>query len=231
MGELQAQHGKHGLAGDPYYESVPRSNEAGGRYWRKGIYSTVVQGSVLDIEVLTTTNHYGRFEFRLCKVNGTFDNAPEREAEELTEACLDSNRLVQANVPGAQAPGERFFYAKPGDPEVHRYYMHYQLPEELVCDGSADSGHCVLQWQWQTLHGCKPEGWPDAYALDKSYGYCGDPANPSIYSEWFYNVADLLIVPPGSEKAGEAGLDRLSDGSKVTRNFWHPSLVNYYDKE
>ena len=229
VGTLQANGGKHGLAGDPWDEKVPRSLEAGGQFWKKGLYSTVVQGSVLDMEVLTTTNHAGRFEFRICRIDGSWDDAPAQEAEQLTEECLDRNQLVQANVAGAQQPGERFFHATPGDPDVKRYYLHYQLPEELICDG-VDS-HCVLQWQWQTLHGCKREGWPDEYALGKSYGYCGDSNNPSIWSEWFYNVADLAIVPPGSDAAAGAGLDRLSTGEAVTKTFWHPSLQQYYDQE
>ncbi|MEO2194042.1 MAG: lytic polysaccharide monooxygenase [bacterium] len=226
-GALQRHGGLHGLAGDPWDQAVPRDHEAGGKFYRAGVYSTVVQGSVLDIEILTTTNHYGRFEFRICKVSGGYDTAPEREAEELTEACLDENILVQANTPSAQEVGARYFYATPGDPEVYRYTIPYQLPEGLVCDG-VDS-HCVLQFQWQTLHGCRPEGWPDAYALDKETGMCGDPKQPSIYSEWFYNVADLVIVPP--ESAADLEPDVLSSGERVTRWFYHPSLVQYYDLE
>ena len=224
-GALQTHNGLHGLAGDPWDQQVPRDHEAGGTFYRQGVYSTVVQGSVLDIEILTTTNHYGRFEFRICKVSGGDDTAPEREAEELTEACLDENVLVQANTPSAQEVGQRYFYAKPGDPEVYRYEMPYQLPEELLCDG-VDS-HCVLQFQWQTLHGCKPEGWPDAYALDKDYANCGDPKDPNIFSEWFYNVADLVIVPPGSD----VDPDVLSNGERVSRRFYHTSLEPYYDLE
>ena len=225
VGVLEQHDGLHGLAGDPWDQAVPRDHEAGGRYYR-GVYATQIQASILDIEVLTTTNHYGRFEFRICKVSGGYETAAEREAEELTEACLNENQLVQAHTPSAQEVGARYFYATPGDPEVYRYSMQYQLPEELVCDGV--ESHCVLQFQWQTLHGCKPEGWPEEYALDKAYGDCGDPEDPDIFSEWFYNVADLVIVPPGN---GSVDTEVLSNGQRMSKTYDHPSLLTYYQLE
>jgi hypothetical protein len=223
VGALSQHGGKHGLCGDPYGEPEPRANEAGGKFYRQGVFSTYAQAQVLDIEILTTTNHYGRFEFRVCNVRGGYDSAARLERDELTEECLDENILVQANVPGSQSPGERYFYATPGDPVVKRYKMHYQLPEELACDG--ETSHCVLQWHWLTLHNCRPDDWPAEYALNKDYQDC----NVGIQTEEFWGCSDIRILPPAAGEVIDS--TKLSTGEEVSPYWWHPSLSTYYDQE
>ena len=144
---LRWPQGNHGLCGDSYYDSQPRNHEAGCTYYQKGLFTNYTQGQVMDIEIVTTTNHNGRFGFRICKVNGGYDSAMENEKKELTEECFDQNILQQAK--GSQIPGERWFYTTPGDPVSYTYKMKYKLPDDLVCDGQ--NHHCVLQFYWLTL--------------------------------------------------------------------------------
>ena len=50
--------------------------------------------------VLLSAYHKGRFQFRVCRVNGT---SPQEEREQLTDACLDQHILVSAGRPRWQA--------------------------------------------------------------------------------------------------------------------------------
>ena len=47
---------------------------------------------MVELKVVVSAFHKGRFLFRICKINGRGDAASERA--QLTEACLDSNILV-----------------------------------------------------------------------------------------------------------------------------------------
>lgn len=53
-----------------------------------------VEGQVINLEVVVTAFHQGRFAFRICKIAGRGDPAGERR--QLTEDCLDQNHLVRA---------------------------------------------------------------------------------------------------------------------------------------
>jgi hypothetical protein len=197
----------HGLAGDPVTEKQPRSHEAGGVYYQPGMFTSYIQGQVMEVEVTTSTNHKGRFGLRICNVSGGYDTAPEREAEELTEDCFDENILVQANVHKAQRRGERFYYMGMGDPEWSTYRAYYQLPEDLVCDG-VDS-HCVLQWYWMTFHRCESANAPEKYT--RGLVRCEDHDADPPYPEEFWNVADILILPPGSPRKSPASSYAIRD--------------------
>ena len=201
----------HGPAGDPFIEAMPRSHEAGGKYWQPGMYTSYTQGQVLETEVTTSTNHKGRFSLRICKVQGGYDTAPEREAEELTEACFDKHVLLQADVKGAQDPGKRYFYMGQKDPEWSTYRAYYQLPDDLTCDGV--ESHCVLQWYWLTFHRCEAADAPVKYT--RGLSRCEDhDANPP-YPEEFFNVADVLIFPPGTALESPAANYTIRDWAYV----------------
>ena len=206
-GTLLWPEGKHGICGDPY--DGPRDHEYGGKYYVDGGIPkvTYMQGDVAKIEVFISTNHNGRFKFRICKFRA---NSPfETEKDLLTEECLDQYVLKQADVPGAQKPGEVYFYTTPGDPVTTEYIMYYQLPPELVCDGVYY--RCVMQWYWVSGNTCNPPGTPDKYKRPFSLSECGDPKNMKNYPEEFWNCADIKIAPntwrylalPGNQGVGD----------------------------
>ena len=85
--------------------------------------------------------------------------------------------------------------------------MHYQLPEDLVCDG-VDS-HCVLQWYWLTAHRCEAARIPRQYA--KGLLKCADHDSNPPYPEEFWNVADILVLPPGSDAESTAAGYKIRD--------------------
>ena len=193
---LRWPRGNHGLCGDSFYDTAPRNHEAGGTYYQKGVHTNYTQGQVMDIDIDITTNHNGRFGFRICKVNGGYDSAVENEKKELTEECFDQNILQQANVAGAQSPGQRWFYTNPQDPVSTAYNLHYQLPEDLVCDGQ--ESHCVLQWYWMTFNTCQPSDAPVKYTRSEYHlrncdKYEGDDF---VFPEEFWNCADIVIQKP-----------------------------------
>ncbi|RHY23494.1 hypothetical protein DYB26_010913 [Aphanomyces astaci] len=158
------QGGKHGVCGDPY--TGVREHETGGKYGLFPVHGNRVigkcyaPGAAIDLTVEITANHWGHFEFQLCKL-GT------KDAKE-TEECFQN--LVQAN-------GQK-------DWEVPRvgkatFNMQYKLPAAVTCEGDA---HCVLRWWY--ISGNNPGGlnaqeqfWncADIYISNT----CGAPAPPT----------------------------------------------------
>lgn len=66
------------------------------------------------------------------------------EKAQLTEACLDQNVLRQADVPGAQAPGDPFYHlGQIGN--AYTYRLRYQLPQ--VGAGGAWQRGAAASWQ------------------------------------------------------------------------------------
>lgn len=192
--------GNHGLCGDSYYDVQPRNHEAGGMYYQKGLYTNYTQGQVMDIEVVTTTNHNGRLGFRICKIGGGYDGAEQNEKNGLTEECFDQHVLQQAE--GSQMAGEEWFYSSPSDPVSYTYKMKYKLPDDLVCDGQ--ESHCVLQWYWLTFNSCQTPDAPVKYTrASQNMRDCGSGNDTSAtvtdspYPEEFWNCADITIQ--GSE--------------------------------
>lgn len=185
-GTLQWPEGKHGICGDPF--SGPRKHEYGGKFYTGKPAVSYAQGQVAQLEVFVSTNHNGRFRFRICQYR---KNPFGTEQEQLTEECLDKHVLKQANVPGAQKPGEEWFYTTPGDPVTTEYITFYQLPEDLVCDGIKYA--CVLQFYWLSGNTCHPPGAPQKYKRPFAMPTCGSPN--SNYPEEFWNCADIKISP------------------------------------
>lgn len=175
-GKLKWPRGEHGICGDAKMDPVPRAHEAGGKFYAPGTFETLKQGDALNINLTITTNHNGRFEFRVCRVSGGYDDANTTEAAELTEDCLNQNVLKQANVRGAQKPGDQWFYTTPGDPMYTEYSLWYDLPKDLTCDGV--SSHCVLQWHWVTMNSCVPKDSPKQYRRPIALQYCEDEGSP-----------------------------------------------------
>lgn len=183
-GKLRWPEGLRGICGDPF--NGPRPHEEGGKYYGGGTpVVTYARGGIAEIEVYLTTNHYGRFRFRVCKIDGG-----RSEKQQLTESCLEHHVLKQANIPQAQRPGDEWFYTSPSDPSTTLYTMYYQLPEDLVCDG--ESASCVLQWYWVSANSCNPPEFPAAYKLPYGLEECTAPDAP--YPEEFINCADIAIV-------------------------------------
>lgn len=189
--------GNNGICGDPITDPAPRKHEAGGKYWTGNPAATYKKGQVIEIDLTITTNHNGRFSFSICPVG----MSAKAERAELTEKCLRENTLVQANVPGAQQPGEKYFYTTPGDPVYTDYKMYYQLPEDLTCDGV--TSRCVMQWYWTTGNTCTPKGTPKKYNRNNGIPDCGTPG--SNYPEEFWNCADILIVEDNESFVQAAG--------------------------
>lgn len=185
-GTLQWPDGKFGICGDPF--DGPRKHEFGGQYYTGKPAVTFSQGQVAELEVFISTNHNGRFRFRICQYR---KNPFETELELLTEECFDKHVLKQANVPAAQNPGEEWFYTTPGDPVTTEYTMFYQLPENLDCDGEKYA--CVLQFYWLSGNTCHPPNTPKQYQRPFSMATCGTPG--SNYPEEFWNCADIRISP------------------------------------
>jgi len=179
--------GNHGICGDPYADATPRKHEAGGKYWTGEIAGTYEQGGLINITTVVTTYHKGRFGYRICKIDG---NSVASETAQLTEECFNNNVLVQADVPGAQAPGDRWQHLGATHAEGYQgtFEAVYQLPKNLVCDGV--HSRCVLQWYYLTGNSCNPPNEPEQYAADY-LPTCG--AAQSTYPEEFWNCADIAI--------------------------------------
>lgn len=192
-GSLQWPRGLRTMTGDPVSAKSPRRFEAGGDLYTGAVTGNYTQGSVIPIEVVLTTNHNGRFDFRICKVRGGYDTAAQTEAKSLTEECLNENVLLQADVEGAQMPGQRYFYTLVEDARQSvTYQMYYELPKGLDCDGI--ESHCVLQWYWLTFNSCQTSDAPVRYTrASNNMANCDDQG--ASYPEQFINVADIVITP------------------------------------
>lgn len=179
--------GQHGICGDPITDPTPRKHEAGGEYWTGKPAATYQQGGIIKLTTVLTAFHKGRFGFRICKISGT---SAADETSQLTDACFNQNVLVQANVAGAQAPGDAYLHL--GSVNNGTYTTYYQLPSGLTCDGV--TSRCVLQWYYLTGNSCNPPNEPAQYA-SAGLNTCGDN---SPYPEEFWNCADVLITASGT---------------------------------
>ncbi|PSC73577.1 chitin binding domain-containing [Micractinium conductrix] len=151
------------MCGDPWPSDRP--HEAGGRYWFGTVTGSYEEGQAVNLTVRLTAAHKGRFLFRVCRIVGAGVAA---EQAQLSYDCLNAHTLVQADAPGAQAPGDPWWYV---DNEQYLYdAMPYQLPKGLHCDGVAAT--CVLQWFYLTGNSCDPPGTPAPYS-SPWLGTCG----------------------------------------------------------
>jgi hypothetical protein len=207
-GTLSWPDGRHGICGDPF--DGPRHHEEGGKFYMGGTpVVTYDKGSIAKFDIFLSTNHNGRFGFRICKIRkGPFDS----EKEQLTEGCLNQHILKQADIPEAQIPGEEWYYTSPGDPTTTEYSMYYQLPENLTCDGVTAT--CVIQWYWQSANSCNPPGFLDQYK--RPYGLADCLSEGAPYPEEFWNCATVAIVD-----------EQLYTGEYKLTSFSQPPIVLY----
>lgn len=177
----------HGLCGDPFSQATPRNHEAGGKYWSGRPTATYQKGQIVQFTTQLSAFHRGRLGFRICKIVGTSIAA---EQEQLSEDCFQQSVLKQANVPGAQAPGDPWFHL--GRIETTgattTFTASYQLPKDLVCDGQ--TAKCILQWYYLTGNSCNPPGEPSKYS-NTGLETCGAGAP---FPEEFWNCADVRII-------------------------------------
>ena len=113
--------GKCGLCGDNWADKTPRAHELGGTYGQGKIVKNYQPGSTMDVDILLTANHWGHFEFDLCKVKG-----------EETEGCFEKYKLLTSQGRKWKIPTK----------EKKLYTVQVLLPKKLECD------HCVLRWTY-----------------------------------------------------------------------------------
>ena len=174
--------------------------------------------------------------YRICRYSpGTADE--ERAA--LTEDCLNQNILTQANITRAQAPGNPYYFLGNASDVIFRppkvFYHVFQLPAGLVCDNV--QWKCVIQMRWLTGNSCSPPEIPTEFKY-KSLSTCSD----KYWPEFFFNCADIVILPPGSPPAGSIdqsddpswpkfspALIRLPEGVNASSVKIDPSRYEVYD--
>ena len=131
------------------------------------------------MEVVISTYHGGRFQFRIqdVGVNNDPDGSLWQTLDPLTvesysPVCDDPSQGCAADPCLAQKTC-MYIPLQPYGDHNYFYTMHVKLPDQLTCT------HCVLQWHWLTSNSC-----PQDYIACQG-------------SEEFWNCADLEIVPSG----------------------------------
>jgi hypothetical protein len=215
--------GTHAMCGDPMAQAQPREHEAGGKYAANTApVATYTQGGAIKLAVAISTDHGGRFSYRICRYT---PGTPAEERAQLTQGCLDKYRLVsagcrreravavessaraaqpfgprffasaqvQAYVKGAQAPGSKYYYMGNAS-ESGEYMRRLRHTFRLPRTLTCDgrTAKCVLQWYWQTGNSCTPPGTPKRYA-NAHLSICGTPE--ASYPEEYWNCADISILP------------------------------------
>ncbi|XP_018579161.1 uncharacterized protein LOC108917166 [Anoplophora glabripennis] len=119
--------GKCGVCGDPWDSKLPRAHEYGGTYGQGIVVRKYSTGSIINIRVELTANHYGYFEFSLC---------PNYKAP--TQECLSKNILKLVRPQEDVDHKNVRYFPKEGNKV---YEMKYRLPKNS-CE------HCLLQWRY-----------------------------------------------------------------------------------
>lgn len=141
--------GKCGVCGDAYHNKSPLYVYPGP--YAKGIITrTYKKGQDIEVKVQLTTNHLGRFKFRIGKI-GT---APMTE-EKLTHVAKTMDGKDWWQVP---------------DRKSRWYTIKLKLPADLTCN------HCVLQWYYKTGNswGSDHEGTGLGYGAQETFVNCAD---------------------------------------------------------
>jgi hypothetical protein len=119
--------GKCGVCGDRYNDTHPQDNENTGTYGRGIIAKEYTSGSVIDIEVLLTTNHMGYFNFSLCVLEDA--NAPESGEDCFQPLTLGDGSSTYV-LPNKQEEGPT------------TVDLTVKLPDGLTCE------RCVFRWNY-----------------------------------------------------------------------------------
>ena len=174
--------GKHGVCGDP--ATGDRPHEAGGPRSNGGkVVATYKSGDTVDLEVVITANHWGKFQFKVCPLPRA-SMSPQEERAFATQACFDRNVLRNAD------DGSDAYWLK--ETSTKSFRVKFKLPPGLNCD------RCILQWYYMTGNSCVPKGVPQGLpGYSYSMGECGgNAANP----EEFWNCADVKIGSGSSQQ-------------------------------
>ncbi|KAJ3649527.1 hypothetical protein Zmor_021267 [Zophobas morio] len=119
--------GQCGVCGDKYDDPHPQANENTGTYGRGIIAGQYTAGSIIDINVVLTTNHMGYFEFSLC----VLDNPNGAESG---ESCFKPLTLGDGSAT----------YVLPNKSEqgYTEVPLKVKLPDGVTCE------RCTFRWSW-----------------------------------------------------------------------------------
>ncbi|KAL8579495.1 hypothetical protein ACOMHN_025448 [Nucella lapillus] len=190
--------GKCGVCGDPYDDSQPRANEAGGMFATGVIVKTYRQGQAIDVSVKITANHMGYFVFKLCPNNNV--------KKVTTQECLDQHVLTVLG-PDGEDMGTQFYI----DNKVDTKSVRLQLPSDVACS------QCVLQWTYNTGNSWGCENVPTRRCCigcghQENFVNCADIAisaddtnRPTNRPTNKPKVTDSPVVPPVPQKTTPSG--------------------------
>ncbi|XP_046560863.1 bypass of stop codon protein 1-like isoform X2 [Haliotis rubra] len=116
--------GSCGICGDDFRTPVPRDNERGGFYSTGNIVQEYAQGDVIEVAIVITANHRGKFFFDIFPTNDP--NQPEQED------------LFQ---PLYNADTGTTYYDVPDD-AARTFTVKLKLPDNMLCS------NCVLRWKY-----------------------------------------------------------------------------------
>lgn len=180
-GGLRWPNGNFGVCGDPVKGEKAGYHMGGGEFERKvGIRITKYRvGATISASVTITANHWGYFEYFLCKLPDSSSGGKD-EARYLTNACFAKNQL-QVQQDGAW--GTRFYIAA----RTGSIDMKVRLP-------AWECKRCVMRWLYTTGNSCTAPNTPKKWAVSSNLQTCGqDGANPEL----FLNCADVALLKDG----------------------------------
>ncbi|XP_067658902.1 uncharacterized protein [Haliotis asinina] len=145
--------GRCGVCGDRW-DSLPRDNEAGGKFAKGIIGRHYTAGSSVTVKINLTANHKGYFEFRLCE-NNDVTRAASHE-------CFDQHILKMAD-------GRTRYDLTTG---TGVKVVQVSLPVGVRCQ------QCILQWKYNTgnFWGCDAAGCGLGRGRQEQYYNCADIA-------------------------------------------------------
>ncbi|XP_068895525.1 uncharacterized protein [Tenebrio molitor] len=144
--------GKCGLCGDEFGKPHPQANENTGTYGQGKVVREYTSGSVIDVQVLLTTNHLGFFNFSLCVLQNP--DAPEPD-----ESCFQTLTLGNGEINYNVVSGEKSI-----DTQV-------KLPDGLTCN------RCVLRWHYRTGNNwgqCDDGSYAEGCGPQENFRSCAD---------------------------------------------------------
>ncbi|KAF8065624.1 celF [Scenedesmus sp. PABB004] len=152
------------------------------------IQATYAAGGTVTLGVVLTSNHGGRFYYRVCPRTAPLD-----------EACFGTNYLTRVDN------GQRDTWLMS---DAANWTAAYRLPAGLSCDAG-----CVLQWRYEAMQSCIVPGCDPAlcggYASGRNVvygstpGFCSPTNNARL--EVFSNCADVRITPASGGGGGGGG--------------------------
>lgn len=177
----------HRICGDPV--SHPARNE--GSFPSTKV--TIDDDGSFRVDVVITTNHWGKMCFRVFTNPADVDAGNENAAQKIYREDDPSNNCVYPpQQDGTDGDGLVFVGSATkdnwGEGWGNLYRAWFKWPG-LSCEG-----YCVLHMHWTTGHSCTPPGIPAGnvkyYNPTWPTPACGDP---SIWPEQFWNCANFIV--------------------------------------